>query len=66
MLYYQGSKHYSLILNEKLDIHRNYEAKKELVRWEKHMKADIETKTFSIRGKSDLKEYIKEETKYNM
>ena len=32
----------------------------------KQIKADIETKTFSIRGKSDLEEYMKEETKYNM
>ena len=51
----------SLILNEKLDVHRDYEAKKELVRWEKQIKADIETKTFAIRGKSDL-----EELKYNI
>ena len=51
----------SLILNEKLDVHRNFEARKDLVRWEKSMKADIETKTFRIRGKSDLEEYMKEE-----
>ena len=39
-----------LILNEKLDVHRSFEAKKELVRWGKHMKVNIETKTFRIRG----------------
>ena len=56
----------SLILNEKLDVHRNFEARKDLVRWEKSMKADIETKTFRIRGKSDLEEYMKEEIQYNI
>ena len=56
----------SLILNEKLDVHCNYEARKELVRWEKQIKADIETKTFSIRGKSDLEEYMREELRYKM
>ena len=30
------------------------------------MKADVETKTFKIRGKSNLKEYLKEELKYNI
>ena len=56
----------SLILNEKLDVHRNFEARKDLVRWETSMKADIETKTFRIRGKSQLEEYMKEEIKYNI
>ena len=55
-----------IILNEKLDVHHNYEARKELVRWEKQIKADIETKTFSIRRKSDLEEYMREELKYKM
>ena len=32
----------NLILNKKLDIHRNYKAKPELVRWEKDMKTNIE------------------------
>ena len=56
----------SLILNEKLDVHRNFEARKDLVRWGKSMKADIETKTFRIRGKSQLEEYMKEELQYNI
>ena len=55
-----------LILNEKLDVHRSYEARKDLIRWEKQIKASIETTTFSIRGKLDLEKYMSEELKYNM
>ena len=54
----------SLILNDKLDVCRNFEARKDLVRWETSVKADIETKTFRIRGESDLEEYMKEELQY--
>ena len=32
----------NLVLNEKLDIHRNYEAKHEVVRWEQNIKDTIE------------------------
>ena len=56
----------SLILNQTLDIHRSYEARAELVRWEKHLKASIESKTFNMRGKSDNEKYEEEELKYNM
>ena len=55
-----------LKLIEKLNVHCNFEARKDLVRWEKSMKADIETKTFRIRGESDLEEYMKEERQYNI
>ena len=51
---------------KKLDLYRNFEARKELVRWEGYIKADVERKTFRIRGKADLEEYLKEELKYNM
>ena len=56
----------SLILNQTLDIHRSYEARAELVRWEKHLKASIEYKTFNMRGKTDNEKYEEEELKYNM
>ena len=56
----------NLILNQKLDIHRNYNAKPELVRWEKDMKNNIEAYTFKDRGKSDYEEYLKEEEKYTI
>ena len=56
----------SLILNEKLDIHRTYEAREELVKWEKQMKDNIETNTFSIRGHNDLEKYLNEELKYKV
>ena len=49
-----------LILNELLDIHRNYEPKQELIKWENHIK-----KTFQERGKSDYDKYIQEEIDYN-
>ena len=55
----------SLILNEKLDIHRAYEARKELVQWEKQIKKNVETMTFKIRGQQDLEKYMNEELKYN-
>ena len=54
----------NLVLNEKLDIHRNYEARKDLVRWEQDMKNRIETDTFKQRGQSDYKRYLDEEKKY--
>ena len=56
----------NLILNQKIDIHRNYKAKPELVRWEKDMKNNIEAYTFKDRGKSDYEEYLKEEEKYTI
>ena len=54
-----------LILNELLDIHRNYEPKQELIKWENHIKKTIEKKTFQARGKSDYDKYIQEEIDYN-
>ena len=54
----------NLVLNEKLDVHRNYEARKDLVRWEQDMKKSIETKTFKDRGQSDYNQYLEEEEKY--
>ena len=51
----------NLVLNEKLDVHRNYEARKDLVRWEQDMKKSIETKTFKDRGQSDYNQYLDEE-----
>ena len=47
-----------------MDVHQNFQARKDLDRWEKHTKAHIETKIFRIRGQSDLKEYMREELKY--
>ena len=32
----------------------------------KYIEQDIETKTFKIRGESDLQEYMKEEPKFNI
>ena len=42
----------------------NYEARKDLVRWEQDMKKSIETKTFKDRGQSDYNQYLEEEEKY--
>ena len=55
----------SLILNVKLDEHRDYSAKEELLRWEKDMKANIESESFRLRGQSVYERYIKEEEQYN-
>ena len=57
----------NLLLNKELDIHREYKAKEELVRWEKRMKETVEQKSFFCRGKTDLDKYIEEEktTKMN-
>ena len=56
-----------LILIQKLNVHHNFESKKELVRWGKHMIHNIEINIRS-RGRSDLVEYIniKEEMKHNI
>ena len=54
----------SLVLNAKLDPGRDYTAKEELVRWESHMRENIEMETFKIRGEIDYEQYIKEEEKY--
>ena len=56
----------NLVLNEKLDIHRNYEAKPELVRWEQNMKDTIEKRTFMDRGTLDYDKYLIEEEEYHI
>ena len=55
----------SLVLNEKLNEHKNYSANSELIRWEKNIKERIEKKIFKDRGKSDYDKYVQEESKYN-
>ena len=55
----------SLILNVKLDDHRDYNAKEELLRWEKDMKANIESESFRLRGQSVYDRYNKEEEQYS-
>ena len=55
-----------LVLNEKLDIHRNYNAKQELVRWGKYMKQTIETERFQDRGVSDYMQNLVEEKNYTI
>ena len=42
----------------------NYEARKDLLRWEQDMKKSIETKTFKDRGQSDYNQYLEKERKY--
>ena len=54
----------SLILNVKLDENRDYSAKKELLRWEKDLKENVESKTFEMRGASTYEKYNKEEAQY--
>ena len=54
-----------LILNQKLDENRTYEANDELIRWKRNMKTTIEYTTFKERGDSDYEMYINEESKYN-
>ena len=56
----------SLVLNEKLDEYRSYQANDELVRWEMKMKDVIEKKTFKDRSKADFDRYLLEEEKYNI
>ena len=56
----------NLVLNEKLDIHRNYTAKPELVRWEQNIKDTIEAKTFKDRGTLDYEKYLYEEEEYKI
>ena len=56
----------NLILNQKLDIHRDYKAKPELVKWELDMKKNIEARTFKDRGKKDYEKYLREEEIYNI
>ena len=48
----------------KLDENRDYSAKKELLRWEKDMKENVESKTFEMRGPSIYEKYNKEEAQY--
>ena len=54
----------TLILNVRLDENRDYSAKKELLRWEKDLKENVESKTFEMRGASTYEKYKKEETQY--
>ena len=54
----------SLILNVKLDEKRDYSVKKELIKWEKNMKVNVESKTFRMRGQLIYEKYIKEEKQY--
>ena len=56
----------NLVLNEKLDMHRDYKAKEELVRWEQDMKCNIEKITFKDRGIKDYEQYLAEEEEYNI
>ena len=56
----------NLILNQKLDIHRDYKAKPELVKWELDMKKNIEARTFKDRGIKDYEKYLREEEIYNI
>ena len=56
----------NLILNTKLDIHRNYKAKSDLIRWEQDIKTDIEERTFRDRGMADYHKYLEEEEKYQI
>ena len=56
----------SLILNQKLDIHRDYKAKEQLIRWENDMKLNIEANTFRDRGMRDYEQYLAEEATYNI
>ena len=49
----------------KLDEHRDYSAKEELLRWEKDMKTNIVSESFKLRGQSVYERYIKEEEQYN-
>ena len=56
----------NLVLNKKLDVHRNYNAKPELVRWEQNIKDTIEAKTFKDRGTLDYEKYLYEEEEYKI
>ena len=49
----------------KLDENCDYSAKKELLRWEKDMKENVESKTFEMRGASTYERYNKEEEQYS-
>ena len=53
-------------MNKKLDIHQNYTAKPELVRWEQNIKDTIEAKTFKDRGTLDYEKYLYEEEEYKI
>ena len=55
-----------LILNTKLDIHRNYKAKSDLIRWEQDIKMIIEQRTFKDRGMTDYHQYLEEEERYQI
>ena len=55
----------SLILNVKLDEDRDYSAKKELLRWEEDMKANVESESFRLRGQTVFERYKEEEEQYN-
>ena len=54
----------SLILNVKLDENRDYNAKAELLKWEKNIKSNVESETFRMRGPSTYGRYNKEEAQY--
>ena len=54
----------TLILNVRLDENRDYSAKKELLRWEKDLKENVESKTFQMTGASIYEMYNKEEAQY--
>ena len=49
----------------KLDEDWDYSAKKELLRWEKDMKANVESESFRLRGQTVFERYNKEEEQYN-
>ena len=55
----------SLVLNAKLDEHRDYSAKDELLRWEKDIKANVESESFRLRGQSVYDRYNTEEEHYS-
>jgi len=50
-----------LVLNEKLDEARSYDARTQVLQWEKNMKEKVERKTFRDRGQQDYEQYLVEE-----
>lgn len=50
-----------LVLNEKLDEARSYDARTQVLQWEKNMKEKVERKTFKARGRKDYEQYLMEE-----
>ena len=49
----------SLVLNEKLDESRSYNANQTVLKWERDMKENVERKTFRDRGPKDYELYLK-------